>query len=519
MKEWFGSKAQKSEEAEPQFWWDEDNKVLRRKYPNADEELNSQGAPQPDSEYEVAEQTKYGPVLKRVIRENEVSPRSVAVPNYTDVQKNNYSLPLREPEKIPYQRNEKEVINEEDIPDPGRRGFLKGFGLVVGAAAVGTVAVKAFENSPQQSRPGQVEKHNSDAVEENEQSIESVRFATEITGYETFAELNYHNVLFVDEQNQPIGEPVPLQGFTINRRIQTGEMQSYLVSPGPADELGILTEGIAGEWLAEMRIRLKERNPNLKVDLQNGIPRVLSINNKFKSIVHDSDDTELISEIAAGRVTNYLHIVQHYAQRPFSTAEPYPIREYIEEHIQFKETVPPVVQSELRRIIPGLCAQESNFNNNSLSRSGAQGIFQFMPATWGDYNETTIAEGTQSLEAQVRSAGEFFSDLYRRVQIHAGEEAMRKLLATLDEETIQKDILVPLTINAYNAGAGLIGEAVKRYVETHTIDRKLSGKDIFLAVADFAQQNEEGVLSRYANEAREYVPRIYANSNLIHSQS
>lgn len=96
---------------------------------------------------------------------------------------------------------------------------------------------------------------------------------------------------------------------------------------------------------------------------------------------------------------------------------------------------------------------------------------------------------------------------------------MRKLLATLDEETIQKDILVPLTINAYNAGAGLIGEAVKRYVETHTIDRKLSGKDIFLAVADFAQQNEEGVLSRYANEAREYVPRIYANSNLIHSQS
>ena len=518
MKEWFGSKAQKEEK--PEFWWDEANKVFRRDYGNADEELKSQGASQSDSEYEVAEQTKYGPVLKRVTRENkQAEAQSVAVPNYAEVQKNDYPWPLREPARKSYQRNENEVIDEEDIPDPNRRGFLKGLGVTVGAAAVGTMAAKVFENGTQQRRANQEEELDSALTERNERSPESPRFATEITGYEAFAKLDYHNVIFVDEQNQPIGESVPLQGFTINRPLETGETEPYLVSPGPADELGILTEGIAGEWLAEMRIRLKEQNPNLRVDLQNGIPRVLSINNKFKSVVYDSNDTELISEIAAGRITNYLQIVQHYAERPFSTTEPYKVREYIEEHIQFKDNVPAVVQSELRRIIPGLCAQESNFNNDSLSKRGAQGIFQFMPATWGDYNDTVLTEGTQSLEAQVRSAGEFFSDLYRRVQIHAGEAAMRKLLSTLDEETIQKDILVPLTINAYNAGAGLIGEAVKRYVETHTIDRKLSGKDIFLAIADFAQQNEEGVLSRYANEAREYVPRIYANTNLIHSQS
>ena len=409
-----------------------------------------------------------------------------------------------------------EVFEKDKIEDPGRRRFLQGFGALAGVGVAGIAAGKVLETALQQPRESPEEEAM--VTEGVESLVESPRFAEETLGYEAFAELRYDEVLFVDEHNRPIADALPLEDFIIDRKRDDGTIEPYNVSPGKIDEHGILLEGIAGEWLAEMRIRLKEKHPDIKIDLKKGVPRVFSINGKFKSVVYDSGDADLAAEITSGKIVNYLQIVEHFANRPFSFAEPYPVRQYIDENIEFKNSVPELVQNELRRILPGLCAQESNFNNRSVSKSGARGIFQFMPATWGEYDVSPggIVEGVQSLEKQVSCAGAFFSDLYKQIPHHAGAETMQKLRTMFDEETLQKDILVPLMVNAYNAGGALMGEALRLFLE-RSPQPNFSGKDFFLALADFAEASDGGeYLSRYGNEAREYVPRIYANANVIH---
>lgn len=536
MKEWFTGRPKKEESNVPDFWWDEKNKVLRRVYDTAED----MPKPEDESEFSVVEETKYGPVLKRRSQEDEPA---LSVPNYSELRPLEHPQSvLREPRNVPapkYNRESATVIEdieaeeeeeyeeyEEERPDPSRRGFLAGLGALGGAAALGVVAVGSAKESPERARTPE----QATAVVETQEAFPgSIRFAAEVEGYEKFAELTYNEVLFVDDLNRPIGDPIELHDFEIIKKNDSGECAPYKVSPGPMDELGILTGGgIAGEWLAEMRIKLKEKYPNITVDLKSGKPRVLSVNTKFYSVMYDGEDTELISEIANGRVKSYIDIVNHYALRRTPETGTLSIREYIEENIEFKPYdpaskagVPPLVAEELRRIIPGLCAQESNFNNASVSKSGARGIFQFMPATWGDYDPEGegIVEGVKSLEKQVRNAGRFFSDLYVQVQHHAGKETIDTLRALYGDEVLERDILVPLMINAYNAGGALMGEALRMYVERTDVSHRLPpGKDLFIAIANFARESEEGkYLDRYKDEARQYVTRIYANSNILHA--
>ncbi len=539
MKEWFTGRPKK-EETEPEFWWDEQNKVLRRVYDSAEDmpDVSTTGA------FDVVETTKYGPVLRR--RSEEVE-ETVTLPDYSELRPLEHpKSELREPRPsapVSYRSermapivedeyeeddedNEEEEFEEDEQPDPSRRGFLTGLGALGGVAALGAVAAVSAKESPDRPR---TKEQSAPSVEAQEAFPGSIQFATEVEGYEKFTELKYTEVLFVDDLNRPIGGPIELHDFDIMRETESGERTPYKVSPGPMDELGILTGGgIAGEWLAEMRIKLKEKYPNIEVDLKKGKPRVLSINTKFYSVVYDGDDAELIGAIANGHVKSYIDIVNHYALRKTPETGGLSIREYIENNIQFRafdpvsgEGVPPLVAAELRRIIPGLCAQESNFNNESVSKSGARGIFQFMPATWGDYdpNEEGIVEGVKSLEKQVRNAGEFFSDLYIQVQHHAGKETIEKLKTLYGDEVLERDILVPLMINAYNAGGALMGEALRLYVErTDVANRIPPGKDLFIEIANFAHESDEGkYLDRYGDEARQYVTRIYANSNVLHA--
>ncbi|HEY0964537.1 MAG TPA: transglycosylase SLT domain-containing protein [Candidatus Paceibacterota bacterium] len=525
MKEWFSGRPKRNEPEAPEFWWDETNKVFRRVYDGAEDIP----VPAASDEYEVVEETRYGPVLRRRIEDVPVD-----VPNYSKPRAPEHpESELREPRTMPISKYEalrtvyREPVeaefeefredDEEEEPDKGRRGFLAGLGALGATAALGAVAAENTKKSSSLPEKAQVTH-----AEEIDRTREAPFFDEEVEGYEKFAELKYNEVLFVDERNRLIGGPIELEDFVIMRQEDNGETKPYLVSPGPTDELGILTGGgIAGEWLAEMRIKLKEKYPHINVDLKTGKPRVLSINGKFHSSLYNSGDPEIVAAIADGQIKSYIDIVNHYALRKTPETDGLTVREYIEENIAFKPNVPPAVAEELRRLIPGLCAQESNFNNESVSRSGARGMFQFMPATWGDYapEGETIEKGVASLARQVENAGAFFSDLYLQVQHHAGEATIEKLRTLYGEEVLQRDILVPLIINAYNAGGALMGEALRMYVERNDIAHRMPpAKDLFISIANFARDSEEGkYLSRYGDEARQYVTRIYANANVLHA--
>src|SRR3989344_3906822 len=137
MKEWFGSQSGQKDGNEPEFRWDEQNRVLKRVL----EVATSNTTSEPSSDYEVAEQTKYGPVLRRVKNETldrAVSPsKEIDVPNYSHVRADDrvwrepiVSQPdFRQRDTHAFEEDlEEEVFDneEETVSDPSRRNFLRG---------------------------------------------------------------------------------------------------------------------------------------------------------------------------------------------------------------------------------------------------------------------------------------------------------------------------------------------------------------------------------------------------------
>lgn len=121
-----------------------------------------------------------------------------------------------------------------------------------------------------------------------------------------------------------------------------------------------------------------------------------------------------------------------------------------------------------------------------------------------------------SLITQVEQAGEFISDLYTQLQASISTsswEVVRSRFFT--EEDFERDFIVPLMINAYNAGAARVAEAVELYVSSVYSEDMSTGKDLFLEVADVAQESKQGLLSRYGTEARAYVRGVYASAAVL----
>ena len=215
-----------------------------------------------------------------------------------------------------------------------------------------------------------------------------------------------------------------------------------------------------------------------------------------------------------------------YAQKPVVGAPNLSRIEYIQKAIEFtpwdeeKQTgVPPVVAEELRRLLPGLGAQESRFDAARVSRSGARGIMQFMPKTWASYGGKP--EEITSLKRQVEIGGPFISDLYRQLRVHVGEETLSVLQSRFaSEEDFLRQAMVPFVLNSYNAGAKRMSEAIKHYAEKTPVTKMPNGPELYIAIANFAEQSNEGkYLARYEKEQREYVPKIYAQTKRLFSSN
>ena len=208
-----------------------------------------------------------------------------------------------------------------------------------------------------------------------------------------------------------------------------------------------------------------------------------------------------------------------YAQKPVYGYKGLTKAEYIKKLLRFrsrfdertgKPPLPPLLRENLREAALGWVAQESRFKDRAVSKSGAVGIWQFLPRIAQHYsNKDKVPLG---VEEQTKMAGELISDNYHYILHFAGVDALDKLRSRYDsEEEFIDDFMTPVMINAFNAGGPLMGKILRRFTETVSEEEMKSGKDLFLQVADFAKDNFEN----YRQEQYEYVPKVYAMGRVL----
>jgi hypothetical protein len=436
--------------------------------------------------------------------------------------------------------------NGENI-DQSRRGFLKviGAGAVVAAGAA-VVGHKILSESDKEESLGRTNpEENVSAAQESVEEVDSLAtFDNEIEGYKAFTKLGKNEVIFLDKNNLPVGGPQQLKAKTILREpssetnpdwIRSDGKVAYKLTPGNTiNEIGIPGEGIAREWLDYKQHELQTSYPSQK------ITRRMNVVLDFNAAYSETDEPELVAAIARGEIDTYDKIISYFAEKPVRDNEEYSRMKYAKEKIMFRSeydeekkrpAVPMVIQEEIRRLLPGLFAQESKFNAGLVSKSGATGLAQIKPKTWWEY---TRKEEFKSLEEQekewervkntvnvsvrmddqVEVASALISDNYHYI-LHFAGAAIDMLRNQYDsEDKFYVDLMVPLLVNAYNAGGPMMGRILNSFAKEVPSEEMLKGKELFLQIADFAK-TKDGKFEDYGIDAREYVSRVYGNSKML----
>lgn len=399
-----------------------------------------------------------------------------------------------------------EPINE------GRRGLIRG------ALAFSLVPSMLGESLLEKDNPSvgveeEVGLEPESAIEKVEPKLASENFDRWKVGYQAWWVMPYNSVVFVDEKNEPVAEPVAFQNFTVKReRIKNREtvLEDYLLTPGKVDEDGFLTGNLAGEWLRYVKEDLAE-----KIETDPAELKLVHVTEEFEKARQDKNESELINGINSGQISRLVDIVNYYGGKAVKGAESYTRIEYIKDHLVFTESgISPAMASELKDLVPALCAKESMFKDGLVSSAGARGIAQIKPDVWsklgmGEYGES------QPFTKQVEAIGLQFGQIYR--ELYSFQESKRMLNEVrslfVDQESFEKDFLVPLMINSYNAGAKRMEKVMIAFFNNYPLEQvrdlfaPIQGKDLFFAMIQFAHKT--GV-EKFGNDASQYVGYIYA---------
>jgi len=355
--------------------------------------------------------------------------------------------------------------------------------------------------------------NETESATETPQSHE--RFQAEIPGYEALTKLRKDEVLFLNENNEPVGQPQKFQEFIDSKVKSDGSvMNRYLYAPGTLNEAGFPEAGIAGEWVDYVQAIVQAEHPEQEIAQRRNV--VVD----FSAAYSESDEPELVAGIASGDIDSYDDIVSYFAEKPVRGAEYLNRMQYGQQHIEFRSedevgrpAVPETIQAEFKRILPGLFAHESKFNAGLTSSTGARGLAQIMPQTWKEYRGDT--EVSLGLVEQLDVAGRFISDNYHYIT-HYAEGALPILRERFDtDQAFETELIVPLMISAYNVGGPAIGLLVSEFVTQTPKEELLTGKDLFLQFRDFAQSSDKGREFYFGEEAGKYVPSVYGNVAML----
>jgi soluble lytic murein transglycosylase-like protein len=215
--------------------------------------------------------------------------------------------------------------------------------------------------------------------------------------------------------------------------------------------------------------------------------------------------------------------------------------EYVRAHIADEFRFPDGVEEgahapflqDLARFAVGLAAQESRFDNNAESHMGASRIFQFMEETHEDlgYTEADMLLLTNQVEAASKYLSRAYAHIWRDAQ-----PALRQIQERFFRNNpiaFQREFMLPVLINSYNAGPTRMIQAVSWFADTHATHEEIEhgleaeydqtrgyGYDVFhlmtRAVRERGRRNRRyPTLNRYGQEASEYVARIRAFMTLI----
>ena len=385
-----------------------------------------------------------------------------------------------------------------------------------------TEDVEVTEKEPEQEEVVD-ETESEETVEQVEFSSE--KFAGEQQVYEAYFRIDKNHIQFADSDNRLVGEPVLLESFVgdwpegVRKPIgQTDPQYNYKIAE---DEHGI--PKITKRWRQVKQATVQAQNANQKIE------KYYHSHADLRAAAKEKDEPGLVRGVEDGSIQSYEDIVNYFAHKEIPGFDGNRI-EYLQTFVTFRnevETVsgvpgvefvpvPQIVQDELIRLLPGLVAQESKFSEGLVNEnSGAAGPCQFIADTWKRYTGEDVV--SQDFVRQVEVIGPCLSDMYDRLLDKIGESALSKLRAVFpDEDSFLIDLIVPCTINSYNAGPDRVAEGVRLFVESNNLDELKPGKDLFITIADFVEQSEDGqYLDGYKEHAREYTSRVYANASVL----
>ncbi len=252
-----------------------------------------------------------------------------------------------------------------------------------------------------------------------------------------------------------------------------------------------------------------------------------------------AEEPELFALAEAGEIVSTADVIRYFATKPVVGVDHMTRAEYVANPaiMLFDQTIPHVVQDELRRLMPGLCAQESKFNNNAKSPAGAEGIFQFMPATWVEvaaiFEKRFDREPSRlSLSDQVAMAGIHFSNIYKRLQFYSKQHG-DVLDAIANEyfdspETFERELLPRLMLVSYNTGSkrlmAVVVAAYKQLAADETLKATIikasraEPEVLFAYMMSIGEQSDDGLLAGFGTHGSQYLAHIIARLNILTSE-
>ena len=168
----------------------------------------------------------------------------------------------------------------------------------------------------------------------------------------------------------------------------------------------------------------------------------------------------------------------------------------------------------------GIAAEESRFTQTKVSPAGATGVLQIMPKVAAKYAENNYLENfdISDLSDQILVAVDHVETCYRLLTKNLKEELayFTEIYFNGNTASMEKYLLVPLVINAYNCGQERVIDLVDWFTDVYInpdkaaeildSEKKLSGYDVYQAMA-YAAPVEKAV-NRFGDDSSNYVEKV-----------